>query len=303
MISRIGLFLRSLDNDYQQRLRDDAIAASGRLGFKVEVFAAQNDSARQIAQINKALSRPDATDLAAVLVSPVRDDVLADVARTTSRAGVSWVLLNREAEYVDTLREEFHALPIFGVTPDQIQIGRIQGQQMKVLLKQGGTVVYVTGPANTSSARRRLEGMRAEIEGTSLAVTQVEADWSSEGARMAVERWLESQDPNGSTPALFCAQNDEMALGVRQALRDAATRRNRPEMAALPITGCDGSPTFGQRLIREKRLLATVALPSAAGPALEWIARVRDGAQRPPGVVVLPVLSLPELTELGRMRA
>ena len=47
----IALFLRSLDNDYQQRLRDDALAAAKRAGFNVTLYAAQNDGARQVAQI------------------------------------------------------------------------------------------------------------------------------------------------------------------------------------------------------------------------------------------------------------
>jgi ABC-type sugar transport system substrate-binding protein len=89
-----------------------------------------------------------------------------------------------------------------------------------------------------------------------------------------------------------------MALGVRQALRDAASRRGEPDLAALPITGCDGSPGLGQRLVREKRLAATISVPSASGPALEWLARMRDGGERPPAEVILPVSSFPEVAKL-----
>src|SRR5262245_15561863 len=126
--SSIALFLRSLDNDYQQRLRDDALAVAGWLGFTVKVFAAQNDSARQCTQIADVLADPSAGDLAAVLVSAVRDDVLDDLAHKAGQAGVGWVLLNREAPYLEGLRNEFPALPVFGVTPDQTEIGRIQAK-------------------------------------------------------------------------------------------------------------------------------------------------------------------------------
>jgi ABC-type sugar transport system substrate-binding protein len=293
----IALFLRSLDNDYQQRLRDDALAVAGWLGFNVKVAAAQNDPSKQCAQILEALAEPGVTDLAAVLVSPVRDDVLEECARKAAAAGVGWVLLNREGIYVERLRAEFPAVPVFGVTPDQVEIGRIQGRQVSLLLPHGGPVLYITGPAKTSSSQRRIEGFRKELDGD-FSVTPLEADWTSEGARLALERWLQAEDPDRVTPALVCAQNDEMALGARQALRDAASRSNEPTLAELPITGCDGSPALGQRLVRQKRLWATVALPSAAGPALEWVARWRDGADRPPLHVTLPVSSFPDLSSI-----
>jgi ABC-type sugar transport system substrate-binding protein len=295
--SSIALFLRSLDNDYQQRLRDDALAVAGWLGFTVTVMAAQNDSARQCAQIKEALAGGSTTDLAAVLVSAVRDDVLGELAHDAGVAGVGWVLLNREAAYLEGLRNEFPALPVFGVTPDQTEIGRIQAKQVKVLLPQGGAILCITGPAKTSSSQRRLDGLKDELPAP-YVVTTLEGDWTSEGARLGIERLLEAPGAADHLPALVCAQNDEMALGARQALRDAASRWNRPAVAELPITGCDGSPALGQRLVRQKRLWATVALPSAAGPALEWLARWKDGADRPPVHVTLPVTSFPELSAL-----
>ena len=83
----IGLFLRSLENDYQQRLRDDAMATASHLGFKVKVFHAHNDVAQQRTQIERAIGQT-ADGLAAVLVSPVFDDALADPARVAGNAGV-----------------------------------------------------------------------------------------------------------------------------------------------------------------------------------------------------------------------
>ena len=56
---------------------------------------------------------------------------LADVARQAAAGGVGWVLLNREASYLPALRAEFPGVPIFGVTPDQTQIGRIQAEQVR----------------------------------------------------------------------------------------------------------------------------------------------------------------------------
>jgi ABC-type sugar transport system substrate-binding protein len=295
----VALFLRSLDNDYQQRLREDAVASGDRQGFAVDVFSANNDPARQSEEMLQLIAGPDAAKKAAILVSPVHDESLASVARAAGRAGIGWGLLNREAAYLDSMRNDFPALPIFSVTPDQAEIGRLQGQQAKALLPPGGGgLLYVMGPAATWSARRRLDGLKEELAATPTPLTVLEANWTSESARLAVERWVEGLGDGGIMPVVVCAQNDDMALGVRQALRDAASRRGQPELALVPITGCDGSPGLGQRLVREKRLSATVAVPSASGPAIEWLARARDDGARPPIHIMLPVSSFPEVATL-----
>jgi ribose transport system substrate-binding protein len=296
----IGLFLRSLENDYQQRLREDALAKASHLGFRVQVFAAGNDPARQAGQIESALT--DVGDnLAAMLVSPVFDEALAERARAAAAAGAGWVLLNREAEYLDRLCREFPRVAIFSTTPDQSEIGRLQGRQVRAVLPDGGHVVCVTGPPSTSSARRRIDGMNEELAGGAWKVSLLDGDWTSEGARLVLDAWIQGPG-KGEAPAVVCAQNDDMALGARQALRDAGSRTGDSALAEVPVTGCDGSPGFGQRLVREKRLLATVEVPSAAGPAMEWIARVRDGGERPPRLVMLPVSSVPPLHEIAARR-
>ncbi len=295
----IGLFLRSLENDYQRRLRDDAAAVGARLGFEITVQSAQNDSARQCAQIAEALAGGAAAPVS-VLVSPVFDDALADLAAAAARAGTGWVLLNREAGYLQRLRDEAQDLSCFAVTPDQSEIGRLQGRQAKALLRGGGAVLAVTGPAEASSARLRREGLDQELGAEGWTVTRVEADWTSEGARLAVDTWLGGDRQGAPAPALVCAQNDAMALGARQALRDGSIRLAEAALAEIPITGCDGSPSYGQRLVKEGRLRATIDVPSAAGAALEWLARARDGGGRPPLQVILPVSSYPPLGALGQ---
>ena len=42
-----ALFLRTLANDYQERLRDDCIATCSRLGFSLDIFSADNDPDQQ----------------------------------------------------------------------------------------------------------------------------------------------------------------------------------------------------------------------------------------------------------------
>jgi ABC-type sugar transport system substrate-binding protein len=298
----IALFLRSLENDYQYRMREDALSTAAHLGFRVAVFEAQDQAERQANQIAEAVKGSAASGLAAVMVSPVLDDSLRDPARLVGEAGVGLVLLNREGRYLERLRDDYPDLPIFSVTADQIEIGRLQGRQVKAALSRGGHVLYVMGRPDTSSAKRRLEGIREELAGGDWTLTLLDGDWSNDGARMVVDRWLEGAGRRAKPLGMICAQNDDMAMGAQQALRAAATRLSDEGLAAIPVTGCDGSPDFGQRLVREKRMLATVEVPSGSGLAMEWIARARASGMRPPASVLLPVRSVPARHEIAAAR-
>ena len=296
MVGTIRLFLRTTENDYQQQLKQEALREGKRSGFVVEVDSAQDDAGRQVAQITAAVENARATNLVAVLVAPVRDDVVAPTVRAAAQAGVEWVMLNREAQFIEELRQQFTGRAIFAVTPEQAEIGRIHGQQVRALMPNGGCVLCVTGPLTASAARERLDGLKSVIAEPYRLVT-LNADWTSEGARLVLERWLRHMTKDTETPGAFVAQNDEMALGMRQAARDAAVRLNLP-LDKTPIIGCDGSPTLGQRLVREGRLRGTVVTPPASGPAVEWIARMRRHGEIPPAVVIQPVMSFPGLSSL-----
>jgi ABC-type sugar transport system substrate-binding protein len=294
----VGLFLTGLDNDYQQRLKEDALRRAKHLAFTVHVELAGNDPSRQIAQLTEAIQRRASSGMTAMLVCPVSEESLAATARAATAAGIDWVLLNRAADYLDELRREFPARVIFTVLPDQQEIGRIQGWQVKALAAPGEQVLCITGRPETWSARLRLAGLR-EVAGSANPIATVNGDWTSEGARRAVEQWLGANPPHAPL-GVFVAQNDDMALGTRQAARDAAARWSLPAISSVPIVGCDGSPRFGQRLVRERRLAGTVAVSSAAGPALDWLRRSLDGAARPAAQVLLPVSSFPVIEELTR---
>jgi len=294
MAGTIGLFLRSNDNNYQQLLRELGIREAKRHGLEISIESAQNDANKQVGQIRAAIQTAAGKHLVAVLVSSVRDDVLAPLVRETAEAGLDFALLN-EGHFVDAVHDQFQDRALFVVTPDQVEIGRIQGRHVRALLGRGGKVLCVTGPMNTEMAQQRLQGLK-EILASDFSITELGADWTSERARMEVERWLSTVGPD-DLPSIFVAHNDEMALGMRQALRDAASRRNLP-LDRAPITGCDGSEQFGRRLVREGRMTATVIMPPTSGVAIEWVAKARSGHEHPPGRVVLPVTSFPAASSL-----
>jgi ABC-type sugar transport system substrate-binding protein len=297
MLGTIGLFLRSTDNDYQQRLKEVGLREAKKQGFEIVIESAQNDANRQVEQIRAAIKNAANTKLAAILVSTVRDDVLPDMVREAAEAGIDWALLN-EGMFIDEIRAQYPNRAIFVVTPDQLEIGRIHGRQVRALVGNSGKVLCVTGPLNAVTAMQRLDGLK-EILADDFSLTELNADWTSERARMVVDRWVGQLATGAELPGMFVAHNDEMALGVRQALRDAESQKDLP-LATAFITGCDGSQTFGQRLVREGRIKATVIMPPASSAAIEWIARIRTKNEQPPVRVVQPVTSFPAAGSLKR---
>jgi len=296
-VAGIALFLQSQRNDYQQLLREDCRAAAARHGMSLRAFSADHDPKRQAAQIHEVLaekkpSRPDV-----LLVSPVREADLPDLAAEAGHRRVGWVLLNRWSESLPELRRRYPMLPIFSVTADQYEIGHVQGRQFRSLLPRGGEVVYVRGRPGTSSAERRHEGVRRELDGSGIRLRAIDGDWSSEGGERAMAGWLKRKSPSRLARVVVGAQNDSMAAGARQALT-ATARELRRQVGPVGFTGCDGASSFGQRLVASGILTATVLVPPVAGRAVdEWVA-MRARGVTPPPEIVLDVLSYPDLTRV-----
>ncbi len=295
-VTQIALFIQAQQNDYQQLLREDCLAAADRHGVSVRTFSADHDPTRQAAQIREVLagsksSRPDV-----VLVSPVKEADLPALASEAAHQGVGWVVLNRWSDALPELRGRYPKLPIFSVTPDQYEIGHVQGRQFRSLLPKGGEVVYVRGRPGTSSAERRHEGVRRELEGTDIRLRTIDGDWSSEGAERALKGWLDREPSSQLSSVVVGAQNDSMAAGARHALSAAALRRRRVPRP-VPVTGCDGASNFGKRLVANGALTATILVPPVAGRAVDELMRVLEGGATPPPEIVLDVISYPELVD------
>src|ERR1044071_6991259 len=132
--------LTTKDNDYQHEQALDAERAAQKLGVSAEVVYAENDVVTQSQQLLKAIQaapeqRPDA-----IMFEPVGGTALPQVARQAVAAGMGWVVLNSDVDYLGAVRAAAKA-PAFVVTCDHHEIGRIQGRQIAALLPEGGSVL------------------------------------------------------------------------------------------------------------------------------------------------------------------
>ena len=297
-VKKVALFLRAVDNEYQEAQKADFLTRADLHGYSAVVVDADNDPLRQRRQIDDVLRAPE--PFAAFLAQPVQEAGLKTAAVEAVRRGIGWVTLNRFSEYVRELRSAQTRVPVFCVDPDQNQIGLLQGRQALILLPKGGTLFYLGGPPVTSSARRRLAGTEIALAGAPIQMIAATGDWTTQSGFDATQLWLRSDPPRDCRHVVVGSQNDAMALGAHKALLEEAKARSRPELGEIPITGCDGLPSGGQRWVASGILRATVVMPTTAGVAVDLLASAWATGHGPPTDVVLEVTSFPDLDALAR---
>ena len=278
----------------QARSAEDA---ANKLGIAAEITFADNDAVNQSTQIlkaiqNRAESRPDA-----IVLEPVSATALPQVARAACADGIGWVVLNRSPDYMPELRKKATA-PIFEVTSDHVEIGRIQGRQFAALLPKGGSILYLEGPSQSSSAQRRTAGM-LETKPSNIQVATLKGKWTEESAQRAVDSWLKLTTSQSVAIDLVGAQDDSMAIGARKAFQKVTNDAERTRWLRLPFTGCDGQPTSGQTWVGKGWLAATIYVPPLAGKAIEILAGAMQKGTQPPEHTVTVSFSIPPLDALA----
>jgi len=289
----VVIALTTRDNDYQAEQSASAAEVASRLGVKINVIYADNNAVNQTQQLIKIIQdraqRPDA-----ILVEPVGTPMY-QVAKAAVAADIGWGILNREADYIPELRRAA-PVPVFAVSPDQEEVGRIQGKQLAAFTTEGN-ILYIEGPSTSSAANLRTKGMLS-TKPSKVEVKVLKADWSERGAHQAVKSWLSLSTSRQLHIRAVVCQNDAMAMGAREAfasLPEAA----RAQWLNAPFTGCDGVTKTGQEWVRSGQLRATVVIPPMAGLALEMLAKAVSTGSMPAERTLCAPRSFPAIAEIS----
>jgi ribose transport system substrate-binding protein len=277
---RVLLSLTNDQNDYQLEQAKAAEAAARRLGMDLQIIYADNDGIKQSQQLLNVIQSRTAPHPDVIMMEPAGGTALPQVARAAAGAEIGWIVLNRDVEYLAELRKLFR-VPVFSVSSNHEEIGRIQGQQLAALLPNGGTVLSVQGPAENSAAKQRSAGMY-ETKPVDVAIKVMRASWTEESAYRAVSSWLRLSTSHQSRVDAIAAQDDSMALGARKAFQELPTGAARDQWLSLPFLGCDGLPETGQAWVRSGVLAATIIDPPNTGTALEALAKAVQTGIAPP---------------------
>jgi ribose transport system substrate-binding protein len=267
---RFIVSLITKENDYQVEQAASAQAAAQKLGIDVQVLYADDDAITQSTQLLKAIQSDATLRPQGIIFEPVGGTAFPQVAQAAVSAKIGWAALNREADYIPQLRRTAK-VPVFCVSSDHKEIGRIQGRQFAAMLPNGGSVLYIQGPSETSAARDRTAGMQMTVP-PNVQIVSLRGRWTEESAQRAVESWMRLNTANKTQINVVGAQNDLMAVGARKAFEGAASAAERDKWMRVPFTGVDGLSKTGQSWVRSGVLAATIVVPTNAGQAVSMLA-------------------------------
>ncbi len=288
------------DTMYIREQTSAATAAAKRLGVELQVVSAEMDAVAQGQQLLKFIQSPGDSHPDAILLEPVSAAGLPRVAEAAVSAGIAWVVSNAQVDYLAALRKKAE-VPVFQISQDHADIGRIQGRQIRALLPEGGTVLYLRGPGMHFLASRRQEGLEStrpkNVEVKALKVQGSTAD----NACTAVCSWLALSTVRPDGVHLIVSQNADFIFGARKAFETNTAEPDRGKWLALPCAGV-GIPSQLRPLVDSGEFCAAVLSSLTMDTALEMLARaLKDGSQ-PREQTFVEAQSYPALEELEKRR-
>ncbi len=200
---KIGLIVSTLNNPFFVDLKEGAVAKAEELGLEIAILDSQNDSARELANVEDLLTQ----GVDVILINPTDADAVVNAIKAANSKGVPVITLDRGAAAGDVVTH---------IASDNVAGGVMAGEYISELLGGAGKVVELEGIAGTSAARDRGQGFNDAIGGTDIEVVARQvADFDRTKGLTVMENILQAQP---EIDAVF-AHNDEMALGALKAVQ------------------------------------------------------------------------------------
>jgi ABC-type sugar transport system substrate-binding protein len=263
---RIGVVLKALDNPFFVAIYEGARAEARPLQVHATVRSVTSnaDLAGQAAQV-RAL---DAARNDCYVVNPITATNLV-----TALRGVRRPIINIDSPLDPTAARRARVRIRAYIGTDDFAAGRLAGARMVSLLHGTGDVALFAGVAESVNSGVRLSGFERGIQDSRLRVfARVNAEYDRAKAEIAAEQILRTH------PRLsgFFAVNDEMALGIADAVRAGG------KTGKVAIIGVDGIPE-ALDAVRAGSISATVSqYPYVMGEmAVEACAAAARGARLP----------------------
>ncbi|MEA4943777.1 MAG: sugar ABC transporter substrate-binding protein [Propionicimonas sp.] len=203
---RIGAAFPILDQ-FLQTVADGMQAKADEIGAELVIVAAQEKADTQLSQVENFISQ----GLDGIMVVPVDTDAAGPMTEAAKNANIPLVYVNRRpADLPD-------GVPYVG--SDSLLSGQLQMEELAKLAGGKGNVVVLQGDPANEAARLRTQGVEEIVaKNPDMAVTKTQAgNWYREEGLAIMENWLQT----GDQIDVVAANNDEMALGAIQALKNA----------------------------------------------------------------------------------
>ncbi|TJY65515.1 response regulator [Sphingobacterium alkalisoli] len=209
---------------------------------------AQGNNQNQIQQIRELLHE----NIDLLIVSPNEAEPLTPIVDSVFQMNIPVVVTDRK-----TSSGLYNAY----VGADNTSIGRLAAQYTAQVLQNKGHIGIVTGLKGSSASIEREKGFREYLASTPLMhiSIQLQGDWEKQRAYLQAKKHLDAL----LATDIILAFNDQMALGVKQALRESGSDE-------IPIIGVDALPGPGNGLehITEGTLFASMLYPTGGTEAI-----------------------------------
>ncbi|MGJ7918965.1 ribose ABC transporter substrate-binding protein RbsB [Neobacillus sp. LXY-4] len=206
---KIGLSISTLNNPFFVSLKEGAEAEAKAAGAEIIVVDAQNDSAKQVSDIEDLIQK----DIDVLLVNPTDASAVTAAIESANSADIPVITVDRSAEGGEVVAH---------IASDNVAGGKMAGDFILEKLGNKGKVVELEGIAGSSAARERGEGFHKSIDAVAdiEVVAKQTADFDRAKGLSVMENILQG---NKDIQAIF-AHNDEMALGAVEALQAAGLK-------------------------------------------------------------------------------
>ncbi|HET6439715.1 MAG TPA: substrate-binding domain-containing protein, partial [Anaeromyxobacter sp.] len=246
---KIGMSVPGLQFPFFVIMKNDAEKAAAKLGATIVFADAQNDSAKQAADIENFVAQK----VDAILVSPMTVDSQVPAIEAAVKAGIPVATVDRKSN---------SDMVLVHVGADNVQGGRAAAKYVIDQLHNKGSVIELEGTPGASAAIDRKKGFDEVIQksGVKLLVSQT-AEFTRAKGQNVMEALIQKY-PNFD--AVFGA-NDEMIIGAVEAMAAANVK-------GKVTIGFDATPDAFQYM-KEGKLGATIdQFPGKqAGEALKYL--------------------------------
>jgi inositol transport system substrate-binding protein len=149
----------------------------------------------------------------AIIVIPVDTDAAGPMTAAAQTAGIPLVYVNRRPSDLPT----DGSVPYVG--SDSLYAGTVEMQMLSDLAGGEGNVVILIGDPANEAAVLRTQGCHDVIDANPglTFVAEQSGSWFRDQGLEITENWIQS----GEEFDIICSNNDEMALGAIEALRNA----------------------------------------------------------------------------------
>jgi ABC-type sugar transport system substrate-binding protein len=239
----VGAVIKGLENPFFGAMRDGLVETARRHGTPLRVASAAGlqDTAGQASKLESLI----AGNAACYVVNPInRTNLTQSLGHIPDRTPI----VNIDSPVGEESAAAVGAKITTYIGTDNVAAGRLAANAMAALVHRHAKVAVIAGIPGDASSGARTEGFTHGARGRFDVVATSAADFERGKARLAAEAVLQRD------PAIkgFFAVNDEMALGVAEAVR-AAGRTGK-----VAVVGVDG---IRQALaaVKSGALSATVA--------------------------------------------